>query len=219
MPPTPEEISQLWSLHNSTERAKENLLRSYGFDTTRSWVDPNGYVLSDRLWRARQDVRDQIDEVLRKAIANGTDALEVADILEQFLDPEYAPVRNAGGRLVRNQARGIVTRAPGRSGYGSFRARLLARTEISRAHAKATELATIRNPFSKGIRWTLSNRHGKPDECTANANRDEGMGRGVYDPSSPPRMPSHPACLCHWQPVVTDDVDQVVADLRTKYGL
>src|SRR5690242_8163419 len=121
----PELIDQLWQIHNSPERRAALLLNAYGFDTTRSWVDENGYRLSDRVWRARRAIRDQIDRVLREAIANGTDALEVAEILEQFLDPELSPVRNALGRLIRNQRKGIVTKAPGRSGYGSYAARRL----------------------------------------------------------------------------------------------
>ncbi len=217
--PTREQIDQLWEIHNSPERKRELLMRSYGFDDTRSWVDPNGYRLSDRLWRSRKAVRDQIDQVLRNAIANGTDALDVADILEQFLNPDYAPVRNALGRLIRNQIKGIVTRAPGRSGYGSFFARRIARTEISRAHAEATRLAALRNPFAQGIRWTLSGSHPREDECSELANRDIGLGRGVYEPENAPRMPQHPQCLCHWQTVVSDDVDSIVDDLKLKYGL
>lgn len=217
--PTVDEISQLWQIHNGPERAKENLLRSYGFDQTRSWIDPNGHRLSDRIWRARQDVRSQIDDVLRKAIANGTDALEVADILEQFLDPSYAPVRNAGGRLIRNQARGIVTSAPGRAGMGSFSARRLARTEITRAHGMATIEVAKRTPFAKGVKWNLSARHPRPDTCDRNAERDDGLGRGVYAPGNVPRYPEHPQDLC-WLGVETEpDVDKVVAGLREQYGL
>lgn len=219
MPPTSEEIEQLFAIHNGDERRRENALRAYGFDTTRSWVDENGYRLSDRIWRARREVRSQIDRVLREAIANGTDALEVAEILEQYLNPELAPVRNQLGRLIRNQAKVIVTRSPGRAGAGSFFARRLTRTEISRAHAVATEQAAIRNPFVTGIRWTLSGSHPRTDPCNVNAERDSGLGPGVYNPANAPRMPEHPMCLCHWQQVTTDDIDAVVADLRTKYGL
>jgi hypothetical protein len=219
MPPTPEQIEQLFAIHNGDERKRENLLRAYNFDDTRTWVDDNGYRLSDRIWRARREVRSQIDRVLREAIANGTDALEVAELLEQYLDPSRAPVRNQFGRLIRNQRKSIVTKSPGRGGAGSFFARRISRTEISRAHALATEQAAIRNPFVTGIRWTLSGSHPRSDPCNVNAERDSGLGPGVYDPAQAPVMPQHPHCLCHWQPVVTDDIDAVVADLRTRYGL
>src|SRR5690349_21090760 len=165
--PTPEQIQQLFDIHNSPERRRELLMRSYGFDSTSTWRDSRGYVLSDRIWRARRAVRDQIDAVLRDAIARGTDALEVADILEQYLNPELAPVRNALGRLIRNQKPVIVTRSPGRGGMGSFSARRLARTEITRAHGMATIETAKRTPFATGIRWRTSGSHPRSDECDA----------------------------------------------------
>lgn len=218
--PTESEIAQLFQLHNSPEARRERLLRSYGFDDTASWRDTRGYVLSDRIWRARSAVRSQIDAVLRKAIAQGTDALEVAEILEQYLNPDYAPIRNAGGRLIRNQRKSIVTRSPGRGGMGSFGARRLARTELSRAHAQATLLTAERTPFSKGVRWNLSARHPKPDQCDRYANADDyGLGAGVYPPDRFPSMPSHPMDLCFATIETPDDIDAVVDSLREQYGL
>lgn len=218
--PTPEQIVQLFAIHNGEERRRENLMRSYGFDTTRSWVSPDGYRLSDRIWRARRAVRDQIDLILRQAIANGTDALEVADILEQYLNPQLAPVRNALGRLIRKQKPMIVTRAPGRGGMGSFSARRLARTEITRAHGVATIEAAKRTPFAVGVKWSLSGRHPKSDPCDENARRDAyKLGAGVYPPEQVPAYPNHPMCLCTLSTATESDVDAVVDRLREQYGL
>jgi hypothetical protein len=219
MPPSEAEIRQLFEVHNSAQRRSELLQRSYGFDDLRTWIDPAGHKLSDRIWNARRDVYDQIDTILRRAIADGTDALEVARILEAYLNPEYAPVRNERGRLIRNQRPGIVTRAPGRSGMGSFSARRLARTEISRAHGAATIWSAERTPFAVGVRWSISGRHPKKDPCDVNARRDSGLGAGVYEPKNVPRYPNHPMCLCHLSTVVPDDTEAVVAQLRDKYGL
>jgi hypothetical protein len=215
----PELIDQLWQIHNSDARRQALLMNAYGFDSTRSWVSPDGYRLSDRIWRARRAVRDDIDRVLREALANGTDALEVAKILEQYLDPSLAPIRDVFGRLIRNQKKGAVTRAPGRSGAGSYASRRLARTEISRAFAQATLHAAEANPFVDFVRYATSARHPAPDECTDAANRDTGHGRGVYEIADAPVPPLHPQCLCRLEPVVTDDVDQVVSDLKERYGL
>jgi hypothetical protein len=194
-------------------------MRSYGFDDTRSWVDPGGYRLSDRLWRARQAVRTQIDDVLRHAIANGTDALDVARQLEQFLDPSYAPVRNALGRLIRGQRKAVVTQAPGRGGMGSFPARRLARTEITRAHGQATMMTAARTPFAEGVKWNLSGAHPRSDPCDENARRNAyKLGDGVYPPDGVPQYTNHPQCLCYLTTEVTDDIDSVVDDLRKQYG-
>jgi hypothetical protein len=218
--PTEEQIAQLFAVHNGSERRTENLIRAYGFDSTRTWVDPAGYRLSDRVWRARQAVRDQIDQVLREALANGTDALEVADILEQFLNPAYAPVRNARGRLVRDQKPVIVTSAPGRGGMGSFSARRLARTEISRAHGQATIETAKRTPFAVGVKWNLSGSHPKSDPCDENSRRDDyDLGPGVYPPEKVPPYPNHPQCLCNLSTATESDVDAVVGRLREQYGL
>ena len=218
--PTEEEIAQLFAIHNSPERARENLLRAYGFDSTSTWKDSRGYTLSTRIWRARREVRSQIDRVLREAIANGTDALEVADILEQYLDPALAPVRNSLGRLIRNQKPVIVTRAPGRGGAGSASARRLARTEITRAMGQATIMAGQANPFCEGIRWNLSTSHKDQDICDQHANADDyDLGRGVYPVESVPPYPSHPHDLCTLSQETTDDIDGVLSDLKRIYNL
>jgi len=228
--PTEEEIRQLFAVHTSAFTASERLLRSYGLDATRQWVGDGGYRLSDSVWRARKQTRDQIDAVLRQAIADGTDALEVARILEDHLNPSLSPIRNERGRLVRNIKRNreatlhnrrpiIATRSPGRAGMGSFPARRLARTEITRAHGAATMWAAERTPFAVGVKWSTSGRHPKPDECDAKAERDTGLGAGVYAVNDVPRYPSHPQCLCNLSTATTDDVDTVVAGLQDKYRL
>lgn len=189
------------------------------FDDVRTWIDPGGHRLSDRVWDARQQVRSQIDQVLRDAVANRTDALVVAKQLEQFLNPAYALARGPDGRVLKNQPRGVVTTAPGRGGQGSYAARRLARTEISRAHAQQTQKASGLTPFSTGWQWNVSSSHPRPDECDDHADRDEGLGPGVYPPNGGPRMPSHPLCLCYATIFTNKDIDAVVASLRDDYDL
>jgi len=193
------------------------------FQPDRQWVNGSPYRLSDRVWQAGQETRAQIDAMVRHALVTGEDAIELARKLEAFLSPELQPVRNAAGRLVRdserNQRRAIVSGAPGRGGRGSFRARSLARTEISRAMAEATEQAAALNPFVRGLRWTLSGRHPRSDPCDQNARRDTGLGPGIYRPGDTPMMPQHPMCLCHWEFVVTEDTDAVVDRLRRDFRL
>jgi hypothetical protein len=220
MPPTEEEIGQLFDLHNSPQRRQELLWRSYGFDPSRQWVGEGGYSLSDNVWRARKNVRTQIDDMIRQAIANGTDPLELADMVEQFLDPSLTPVRNANGKLIRNQRKGIVTAAPGRGGMGSFSARRLARTEITRAHGQATIEVAKRTPFAKGVKWSISGSHPKDDPCDINATQNNhNLGPGVYPTDQVPRYPHHPMCLCVLSTVTPDDIDGVVNSLRDQYEL
>jgi len=212
---------------NSDEVRSERLARSYGLDDTRSWVDPNGRRLSDRVWLARKETRRHVDDTLRRAIAEGTDALKVADSLEVYLRPELRPLRNAAGELVPGQAKRIVTQSPNvrrvlgslRPFAGSFPARRLARTEITRAHGAATIWAAERNPFTRGVTWLLSGNHPEPDVCDQHAGHDSGLGRGVYAPNAVPRYPNHPQDRCTLAPAVVEDADAVVDQLRRDFGL
>lgn len=176
-------------------------------DDTRSWVDPRGYRLDDRIWLARQLTRQRIDDELRLAISRGENPVTVARRLEEYLNPGYTPRRDANGELVPGQQRKIVTQMPPSlyMGAGSYPARRLARTEITRAHGQATLQAASANPFVRGVRWALSNRHPKQDICNEHATRDEyGLGPGVYPPDQVPEYPSHPQELCTLAPVAMD---------------
>jgi len=226
--PTKAQIKELFAAHESATATEERNLRAYGLDVSRQWVGDGGYRLSDSVWNARKATRAQIDLVLRRAITDGTDALVVADLLEASLLPELQPTRiTPGGAIVANQRRGIVTQAPNVKEYagslrpfsGSYPARRLARTEITRAHGAATIFAAERTPGSIGVKWSTSGRHPKPDECDEKASRDSGLGEGVYPPKDVPQYPSHPMCLCHLSQATTDDVDGLVEGLREQYGL
>ena len=217
--PTKAQIKELFAAHESATATEERNLRAYGLDVTRQWVGEGGYRLSDSVWDARQATREQIDRLLRDAIASGEDALDVADKLEQYLDPSLAPKLTATGRYVRNQAPVIVTRSPGRGGMGSYPARRLARTEITRAHGAATIWAAERTPGNVGVKWNLSGSHPKSDPCDVHASRDSGLGPGVYPPKDVPRYPEHPMDLCNLSQATTDDVDGLVEDLRARYSL
>lgn len=190
--------------HVDAERAK----RAGLFDPQRRWVQPGGYRLSDRVWKIGQQTRRAIDDKLRQGIARGMSAIDLANELEAYLNPEYAPLRyRADGSIVRGQAKRVVTQAPYQTaryrltlpdqGHGSTSARLLARTEITRVHGVATIESAKVIPGVAGVRWLLSARHPAPDRCDDNASRDAyDLGRGVYPPSAVPHYPTHPADIC-----------------------
>lgn len=170
----------------------------YGaYDPYHLFVDPNGYTLSDRVWRVAADVRVRIDRLLDYHIAQGTGAVKIAELLEDFLTP--------GARL-------ISTRTPyGRE--GSYAARRLARTEISAAAGRATVNASIANPFVGGIQWRLSASHTGKDICDENATGGAN-GDGIYPPDKLPQYPAHPHDLCSLLPVPIGDTAALVAELR-----
>jgi hypothetical protein len=113
------------------------------YDQPHLWVDPNGYRLSDRIWRTAGVTRRKVDAMVEDGIARGRGSLKLSRDLERFLHP---------GRQLKR------TKTP----YGtdaSYDAMRLARTEITRAASKAHEAAAQANPFVTGLRWKLSPQH------------------------------------------------------------
>lgn len=172
-------------------------VRELVYEPFHLFVDPNGYRLSDRVWRTSIDVRSRVDLLLDYEISQGTSAVRIAELLEDFLTP--------GGIAPR-------TRRPYGSS-GSYSARRLARTELSAAAGRATINASQANPFVQGVQWVRSSAHRDADECDENAHGGP-AGDGVYAPESVPRYPNHPHCLCHLSPVAMGSTADLVTQLR-----
>lgn len=178
-------------------RAREALVKPRGlYSPFHEWIDPNGYRLSDRIWRTSVEVRSRVDLLMDYHIQRGTSAVEIAALLEPFLTP--------GGLTPR-------TRTPYGT-EGSYSARRLARSEISVAAYRATINASIANPFVAGVQWRLSGRHPKIDICDQYA-RGGANGDGIYTPETVPSWP-HPMCLCSQLPVPAGNTADLVESLR-----
>lgn len=167
------------------------------YDPFHQFVDPNGYRLSDRIWRTSIDVRSRVDGLLDYHISRGTSAVDLADLLEPYL--------TRGGLRQR-------TLTPYGT-EGSYAARRLARTEITAASGRAVVNSSSSNPFVTGVRWVLSRAHRDIDECDYNANGGP-AGDGVYAPEDVPRYPNHPNELCTLAPVATGNVSDLIDELR-----
>lgn len=168
------------------------------YDPPHTWVDPAGYTLSERIWRTAGDTRRRLDLYLDQAIREGRGALRMSRELEAFLLP---------GRTLR-------TRRP----YGidaSYDAMRLARTETTRAHARAAEVSARVNPFVVGIRVVLSASHPRVDIC------DEAAAAGPWPVDEIPpeyQIPLHPHCLCSYR-YEMGDTREIISGLRAEaYG-
>ena len=212
------------------------------YNDTAIWRDTRGYTLSDRLWFARQSDRNAIDAILRGAVVSGEDPLKAARRMEDYLLPAGRPVRDpktgrlvrwkkdeagnllrdASGKLIPAQPKGAITRTP-RSGAGSYAARRLARTEVSRAFELGGQQASALNPFVDRRRWNLSGGHDPKEDngiCARNAQgSSHGQEPGVYFLSEYPGFPAHPQDKCFGTPVTVDDTDAVIAQLRSDFDL
>ncbi len=175
-----------------------NVLAEY--DPLHRWVDPNGYRLSDRVWRSGFDTRQRLDAMIADMIREGKSALAISKQAERFLLPGRAALR---------------TKKP----YGtdaSYRGMALGRTEITAAHGKATLISARLNPYVTGMDWALSASHPKMDICDSLATIGMGGGRikEPYDLYGVPAYPPHPQCLCSVLSAVTSTPAQVTEQLR-----
>lgn len=174
------------------------------YDPPHVWVDPQGYRLSDRLWRTDQVTRDKIDAMLNAELKDGEvmGSYRMALRLRQFLWPKEDKVKTDKpyGRTI------------------SFSAMRLARTEITRAFSETTFIAAEFNPWVDGMDWGLSAQHPKPDICNklATIGMHGERLRSPYDKRNAPMCvrESHPQCICTNRPVVTANDDEIVADIR-----
>lgn len=207
-------FARVYAVLTGPQVERQRFLRAGLLDANRAWINGSRYRLSDRVWKTGQDVRRHIDDVLRDGIRRGEGPLTIARELETYLN-EPASRYLADGRIV---ARGQTVQ---RSRYGSASsaARRLARTEISRVHAIATQRVALVTPGIVGLRYVLSGSHPRPDRCNPLADRDvHGLGTGVYPVRDCPLPPAHPQCLCGVQRV-TVPPGTFVDDLIARYGL
>lgn len=161
------------------------------YDAPHTWVDPNGYTLNERIWRADADTRARLNAYLRDQIANGNGALNIARGLEQFLVP---------GREALRTSRPYGTDA-------SFNTMRLARTEISHANNAAAMASARMNPYVTGVEWHRSG-NGDPNcpICGPLAKK--------YKLEDAPTPPAHPHCMCYLSSIVTDNADAVADQIR-----
>jgi hypothetical protein len=160
-------------------------------------VDPQGYMLSDRIWRTSIDTRARIAALLDYEIGYGTAAVKLAEKIIQFMTPG---------------AMGTRTRTPYGT-EGSYAARRLARTEITAAAGRAVQASSNANPFVDRIKWTLSGSHPEEDICDDNA-RGGPDGDGVYAIDDVPEYPAHPHDMCTLAPVTVSNAAEIVSQLR-----
>jgi hypothetical protein len=193
----------------SVEQYKERLkpLRLFDpnplaeYDPLHLWVDPNGYVLSERIWKTADNTRDKIHRLVADAIRTGMSARDLAKQLEQFLVPGRAELR---------------TKKP----FGSDASRdamRLARTEIARAANWAAYRAALANPYVDQLDVARS-ATGDPTCSVCGQHATIGIDGERVRPAYPigkVRLPIfHPHCKCALRSVISRAKDEITAQLR-----
>ena len=198
------------SADNLLDRFRYIFVRSQSldYDPAHTFVDPNGYVLSDRIWLTSQRVRNTIDRILLQSIQEGVGAVETARRLERSLQPSRLNIRTSGRRVIQTERELRIQRLywGRRASYDAMR---LARTEITAAIGRSQIATAKANPYTDKIRWTLSPNHPEPDIC------DDLQGEYIIN--NLPAYPAHPHCLCYLTPVQSRPRREVIDDIRNAY--
>lgn len=173
----------------------------------------DGMNLSGRIWRVDREAREAINNAIMQGVANGDSAWNIAKTLEQYLGagkdcPRWTSTR-LYGRTASDRAAGDtggLLSGNDCDGRGvSYNALRLARTEIQKAHALATDKLLAQQPWVEKEKCNLSAAHPEPDECDDAANGGEN-GDGVY-PVGTIEFPLHPHCFCFKTAVMMDSAD------------
>lgn len=130
-------------------------------------------TLSQRIYRSEALSKGQVSKTINRHIAIGSSADDMAKDLKSLIDPK----------------------APGGV---SYRAKLLARTEINNAfHAQSIADAQDR-PWINQVQWNLSKSHNEQG-CIC----EEYARQRLFPVSHVPKKP-HPQCLCSITPKLPD---------------
>lgn len=163
----------------------------------------DGLNLSGRIWRLDRETRDGMAQILSQGVANGSSAWDLAGLLEVFLGanqdcPRWTSTRLYGlskKEIAKGDLRGLLS-GDACDGRGvSYNALRLARTEIQKMHALATDKVMAISPWVLKEQINLSAGHPEPDICDEVVAGGEN-GQGVY-PKGTIELPLHPNCLCY----------------------
>lgn len=179
----------------------------------------DGLTLSARLWKLDREAKDGIQAVLLNGVSTGDSAWNIAKQLEQYLGGNADCPRWTSTRLYQRTKRDIAAgdtggliRGEACKGQGvAYNALRLARTEIQKVHALATDKAMAMQPWVKNEQVHLSAAHPENDVCDDVTGGGVG-GKGIYEVGEI-ELPLHPNCLCYKTAVMMDE-KEFISDLR-----
>lgn len=147
-----------------------------------------GWTLSKALWKDEQLMRQDIQNIVAKGIAGNKSTLEIAKILEQYVDPKAAKPWDWGKVY------------PGSKQKIDYNAQRLARTMVNHAYQQSVKEVVKDNPFIEKVRWLSALAIGRTCElCESRHNQ-------LFDKDKVPL--DHPNGLCTIAPEVEslDDI-------------
>jgi len=175
--------------------------------------------LSQRIWRIDREARDGINAVIINGISSGSSAWDIAQQLEQFLGanadcPRWTSTRLYGktkSQIASGDTGGLLSGSACDAKGVAYNALRLARNEIQKAHALATDRILAQQPWVEKEKIHLSAAHPETDICDSVVGGGE-KGEGVYDVGTI-EYPLHVHCLCYKTAVLMAE-KEFTSDLR-----
>lgn len=161
----------------------------------------DGFRLSERIWRLENGGREQIQSTIMAAMANRTNARDLAEQVEGLCGgsascPRWTMTRLYGMTAQDRAAsrRGLVS-GDACQGQGlAYNALRLARNEIQIAHHAMNDEVFRHSPWVTGEKVRLSATHPVVDIC------DDYAEGGPYEPGEV-QLPLHVQCMCYKEAV------------------
>lgn len=159
----------------------------------------NGLSLSDRVWNATAQLKEELEVGLGLGISKGESAAEIGRDMRQFLqnpDKLFRRVRDEEGNLQLSKAAKAFH--PGQGVYRSSvkNSERLTVTATNNAYRASDNTRMKQMPFVLGYEWRLSANHVKCDLCDSMA--------GEY-PVDFVFTGGHPFCICFLVPILMNN--------------
>lgn len=186
-----DEINMRYSLGMST--SFKNMFSNVPNDVLKELVSGNFYKdgkgLSKRIWFSENKVNGDIDRIIQKGIAEKKSAYELAQDLQEYVDPDFK--KDWSWKKVYLRTAKTI----------DYNAQRLARTSISHAYTLSMLRSCERNPFITKVRWHSVFAPGRT--CPLCEERD---GREYLLKECPM---DHPNGMCYQEPVLNDSLEDI----------
>lgn len=153
-----------------------------------------GWTLSKALWKDEAAMRQEIQNMVAKGMAENKSAFEIAKDLEKYVDPKAAKPWDWGKVY------------PGSRQKIDYNAQRLSRTMTHHAYQQSTQEVVKDNPFVGKIRWLTSTESARIcDLCRSRNNK-------LFEKGSVPL--DHPNGLCTLAPEVEKSMEDIARELK-----
>jgi len=138
-----------------------------------------------------------VRNIVAVGVSKGKSAIDIAKQIEQYIRPterltRISPFEWYRKRFASYKVKNLKQIPPGSVSYNAFR---IARSETARTYQDYLVKMNQDKPWVYGFKWNLSASHPFPDICDVWAEKDYGMGAGVYNADNLPI--DHPNGMCY----------------------